>query len=163
MKGVCPNFDANIWWNVHRHQQWQYSLGLISRWWNSWYLGWLHQKPPHRYIPDFQPQNEKNILTQDVTFLQKSYSEFTQVETLVVVTTSYEVSKEEGWLEMVLVVSNNYSINIVSDSDNDMSEEDFKNSINNFFEENVNDQVKISPLTSQCKICLSYEKAPSFI
>ena len=49
---------------------------------------------------------------------------------------------------MVLIINNNDDINIVSDSDNDLSEEDFKNNEDNFFDEDVHYPVKISPQTS---------------
>ena len=50
---------------------------------------------------------------------------------------------------MVPVVgNNNNSINILSDSDSDLSGEEFKNSKDNFFDEDVDDQVKISPQTT---------------
>ena len=44
---------------------------------------------------DFNAKTKKIILIWDVTFLQKSYSEYTQVDKPVVVTTSYEKSNEE--------------------------------------------------------------------
>ena len=74
-----------------------------------------------------------------MTFLQKSYSEYIQVEKLVVVTTSYEGSDKEEEHEMVPVDSNNNSGNIVSDSDSDSSEENFENSKDNFLDKDVND------------------------
>ena len=83
-----------------------------------------------------------------MTFLQKPYCEYTQVEKPVVVTTSYEGFDKEEELEMVPLVNINNSINIVSDSDSDSSEEDFKNSEDNFFDKDVNDQLKISPHTT---------------
>ena len=49
---------------------------------------------------------------------------------------------------MVPVVINNNCVNIVSDSDSESSDEDFKNSKDNFIDEDVNDQVKISPQTT---------------
>ena len=76
----------------------------------------------------FNPKTKKVILTQDVTFLQKSYSEYTQVEKPMVVTTSYEGSDKEEELEMVPIVNHNKNINIIRYSDSDSSEEDFKNS-----------------------------------
>ena len=54
----------------------------------------------------FNPKTKKIILTRDVTFLQKSYSEYTQADKPVVVTTSYEGSDEEEKLEMVRVIYN---------------------------------------------------------
>ena len=49
---------------------------------------------------------------------------------------------------MVPIIINNNRINIVSDSNSDLSEEDFKNSKDNFFDEDEDDQVKISPQTT---------------
>ena len=87
-------------------------------------------------------------MTQDETSLQKSYGEYTQVEKPVVVTTSYEGSDEEEECEMVPIVNNNNSINRVRDFNSDSSEEDFENNEDNFFNGDVNDQVKISPQTT---------------
>ena len=94
------------------------------------------------------PDGTYKILTWDVTFLENSYSEYTQVEKPVIMTTSYEGSDKEEEPEMAPVVNNNNSIKIVSDSDYDLSEEDFKNSKDNFFHKDVNAQVKISPQTA---------------
>ena len=38
----------------------------------------------------FNPKTKKIILTQDVTFLEKSYSKYTKVENPILVTMSYE-------------------------------------------------------------------------
>ena len=65
-----------------------------------------------------------------------------------VVTNSYEWSDEEGELKTFPIFNNNNNINVVSDSDSDSSEEDFKNSKENFFVDDVDDQVKISPQTT---------------
>ena len=54
----------------------------------------------------FNPKTKKIILTWDVTFLQKSYGEYTKIEKPVLVTTSYEGSDEEEELETVSVVNN---------------------------------------------------------
>ena len=83
-----------------------------------------------------------------MTVLQKSYSEYTQVEKPVVMITSYEGSDEEEELKTVPIIKNNNSINIVSDFDSDSSEEDFENSEDNFFDEDIGNQVKISPQTT---------------
>ena len=98
----------------------------------------------------FNPKNKKNILTWDVTFLQKSYGEYTKVEKTVVLTTSYEGSDEEEELEAVPVINSNYNINVVSNSDSDSIEEDVNNNKEIFFDEDIDDQV-------------NYEKAPSFV
>ena len=67
----------------------------------------------------FNPKTKKIILTRDVTFLYKSYSEYTKVEKPVVVTTSYCGSDEEEELEMVPVVINNNNVNIFNNLDSD--------------------------------------------
>ena len=64
----------------------------------------------------FNPKTKKDILTWDVIFLQKSYTEYTKVDKPVVVTTSYEGSDEEEELETVPVVINSNNVNVVSDS-----------------------------------------------
>ena len=83
-----------------------------------------------------------------MTFLQKSYGEYAKVEKPAALTTSYEGLDEEEEPEMVPVLINNSNINVVSDSDRDPSEEDFKNNKDNFFDEDINDQVKVSPQTT---------------
>ena len=62
-----------------------------------------------------------------------------------VVTTSYEGLDKEEELEMVPIINYNNNVNIVSDSDSDSSEEDFEYSEDNFFDKDINNQVKISP------------------
>ena len=47
------------------------------------------------HILIFNPKTKKIILTQDMTFLQKSYSEYTKIEKPVVLTTSYEGLDDE--------------------------------------------------------------------
>ena len=88
-------------------------------------------------------------MTWDVTFLQKSYGKYTQVEKPVVVTFSYDESNEEEEHEMVPVVNNNNSLNIVSDFNSDLNEDDFENSKDNFFNEDVNDKFLPKPLSKQ--------------
>ena len=80
----------------------------------------------------FNPKRKKNILTQDVTFLQKSYGEYTRADKPVVVTTSYQGLDEEEELKTIPIFNNNNNVNIVSDSYTDSSEEDSKNSKDNF-------------------------------
>ena len=83
-----------------------------------------------------------------MTFLQKSYGEYTNVEKPVVWITSYEGSDEEVKLKIVLIENNNNNVNIVSSSDSDSSNEDFENNKENFFDEDISDQVKASPKTT---------------
>ena len=80
-----------------------------------------------------------------MTFLQKSYSEYTQVEKPVVVTTSYVRLDEEEEYKKVPIINNNNNINIVTGSNSDLREEDYKNSKDNVFDEDVDDQLKFLP------------------
>ena len=66
-------------------------------------------------------------MARDVTFLQKSYGEYSKVEKPVVLNTSYEGSDDEEEHEMVPVDNKNNDVNVVSDSDSDSSDEEFKN------------------------------------
>ena len=61
-----------------------------------------------------------------MTFLQKSYSEYTKVEKPLVLTMSHEGLDEEE-LEMVAVVNSNNNVNVVNNSNSDSTEEDIKN------------------------------------
>ena len=54
----------------------------------------------------------------------------------------------EEELKTVPVVINNTNVNVVSDSDSDSSKEDFKNINDNFFDEDIDDQIKITPQTT---------------
>ena len=57
----------------------------------------------------FNPKKKTIILTRDMTFLQRSYGEYSKVEKPVLVTMSCEESDDEEELEMVQVV-NNYNV-----------------------------------------------------
>ena len=96
----------------------------------------------------FSTQKLKKNLTRDVTFLQKSQGEYTKVDKPLVVNTSYEGLDKEEELKRVPVVVNNNNVNIVSDSDTNSSEEDFENNDDNFFDEDIDDQVKVTPKTA---------------
>ena len=89
-----------------------------------------------------------NYFDLDVSFLQKSYGEYSKVEKPAVLNMSYEGSDEEEELETVPVENNNNNVNIVSDSESDSSDEDFKNNEGNFFDEDMNDQVIALPKTT---------------
>ena len=79
-----------------------------------------------------------------MTFLQKSYSEYTKVDKPMVVTMSYEWSDDDEELEAVPVIVNNNNVYLVSDSDTDSSKEDFKNVDDRFFDEDTGNQVKVT-------------------
>ena len=79
-------------------------------------MGFTKSYPTHTYCI-LNPKTKKIILTKDVTFLQKSYRDYSKVEKPVLVTTSYEGYNEEEELETVPVMDNyNNNYNIVSDS-----------------------------------------------
>ena len=96
----------------------------------------------------FNPKTKKNILTRDMTFLQKSYGEYTKVEKPAVLTMSYEGLDEDEELETVPVENNNNNVNVVSDSNSDSRDEDFESIKENLFDDNIDDQVKASPKTT---------------
>ena len=58
------------------------------------WVGYAKNHPASTYWI-FNRKTKKNFLTRDVTFLQKSYSEYTKVEKPAVLTMSYEGSDEE--------------------------------------------------------------------
>ena len=80
-----------------------------------------------------------------MTFLKKSYSEYRKTCDL---NTSYEGSDDKEELEIVPVDNKNNSINVVRNSDGDSNNDDFENNEENFFEEDINDQVMASPKTT---------------
>ena len=61
---------------------------------------------------------------------------------------SYEGSNEEEELEIVPIDNKNNNVNVVSDSNSDSSDEVFKNNEENFFDEDINDQVIALPITT---------------
>ena len=76
-------------------------------------------------------------------------------------TTNYRASNNEKELEMIPVINNNDSINIVSDPNSDESEKDIENNDSNFFDEDIK-QVKETPQNHyQLKSGMSNEKATS--
>ena len=110
----------------------------------------------------FNPKFKKIILTWNVTFLQKSYGKYTKVDKPVVVTTSYEGLNEEEELKTVTLVIHNNNVNVVSDSNTDSSNDDFKNDDKNFFDEDIDDQVKATPQTTiNSKVVRAMKKLPA--
>ena len=83
-----------------------------------------------------------------MTFLQKSYGEYSKVEKPVVLTMTYEGPDDEEELKIVPIENNNINVNIVSNSNSDSSDEDFESNEENFLDEDINDQVKASPETT---------------
>ena len=66
----------------------------------------------------FNPKTKKITSTRDVTFLQKSYGEYSKGEKPVLVTISYEGLENDKELKMGPIISNKNNYN-VSDSDSD--------------------------------------------
>ena len=65
----------------------------------------------------FNPETKTVILTNNVTFLQKSCWDYIKVKKRVLVTTSYEGSDDDEELKMVTVINNNHNNNnVVNDS-----------------------------------------------
>ena len=111
------------------------------------WVGWAENHPTGTYRI-FNPKAKWIILTRDVTFLQKSYGEYSKVEKPVVLNRSYEGSDDEKELEIVPVDKKNNNVNIVSDSNSDSTNEDFENNQGNFFDKDINNQVIVSPETT---------------
>ena len=98
----------------------------------------------------FNLKTKKIVLTQDVTFLQKSYSEYTKVENPAVLIMSYEGLDKEEELKIVSAENNNNNVNVVSVSNSDSSGEDFESYKENVFDEDIDNQLKASkPLSMQ--------------
>ena len=112
----------------------------------------------------FNPKTKCIIWTLDVTFLQKSYGEYSKVEKPVVMNTNYEGFDDEEELEIVPADDKNNDVNVVSNSNSDSSNEDFKNNEENFFDNDINNKV-IASLKKYCqrKSDSSHEKGPSFV
>ena len=54
---------------------------------------------------DFQPTTKKIILTRGLTFLQRSYGEYSKVEKPALVSMSYEGPDDDEELKMVPIIS----------------------------------------------------------
>ena len=80
-----------------------------------------------------------------MTFLQKSYGEYSKVEKPAVLNTSYEGSDDNEELKIVPVDNKNNNVNIVSNSDSNSSNKDFKNIEENLFDKDINKKVKLTP------------------
>ena len=94
----------------------------------------------------FNTKTKKNMLTQSVTLLQKSYSEYTMVDKPVDVTTSYEGSdKKEEELETIPVVFNNNNVEIICDSDKDSNKKTLKTMATTFFMKTLMTKSKLPP------------------
>ena len=95
------------------HQAKLANQGIFDMW-----VGYAEGHPTGTYWV-FDPMTKKIILTQDVTFLQKSYSEYIMVEEFVLVTMNYEGLDDEEEFKMVSIDNNNNNINQVRDSNSD--------------------------------------------
>ena len=83
-----------------------------------------------------------------MTFLQKSYGEYSKVEKPVLVRVSYEGWDDEEELETVPIIgenNNNNNNNLVSDSDSDNNND--SNNENNIGK-NIDHEVKATPKTT---------------
>ena len=87
----------------------------------------------------FDPRTKTIILTQDVTFLQMLYGEYSKDEITVLVAMSYEGLEDEEEFKMVPIISqnNNNNYNKVSDSD---SENNDDNDNENILDEDIDNK-----------------------
>ena len=108
------------------------------------WVGYTKNHPTGTYWI-FNPKTKQIILTQDVTFLRKSYSEYSKVEKPLVLNTSYEGSDDEEELETVPADNYNNNVNAFSDSKDDSSNKDFRNDEGKFLDKEINDQVITLP------------------
>ena len=94
------------------------------------------------------------ILTKEVTFLQKSYENWSNVKKPVLVTTSYEGSDDKEVLKAVPVMyQNNYNYNVVFDSISDNEGEE------NLCDEDVDEEFKATPkITINAKVVNAVKK-----
>ena len=75
---------------------------------------------------------------------------------------SYEGLDDEEELEIVPVDNRNNNVNVVSNSDSNSSDKDFKNNEGNFFDEDINNQVIASPkITVNTKVIQAMKKLPA--
>ena len=89
----------------------------------------------------FNSKTKNMILTHDMTFLKKSYSQYSKVEKLLFITMSYEGLDDEEELKIVPIFSqnNNNKNNVVGDSDSDSNDK------NKSFDEDFDEDVKATP------------------
>ena len=82
------------------------------------WVGYVEGDPPgiHKV---FNPTMKKIILTQDVSFLQKSYCEYTNIEKPFLLTTSDEGSDDEEDLKPVPIFNDKNNVKLVTDSDSE--------------------------------------------
>ena len=126
-------------------------------------VGYTDNHPTCKYRI-FNPKTKRIILTRDVTFLNKSYSEFYKVENPVILTMSYEGSDGEEELEIASKNNNNSDVNIVSDSNSVSSDDDLENNEEIFFNDDVNEQVTALPTTPiNSKLIQAMKKNTSFV
>ena len=59
----------------------------------------------------------------------------------------WEVGQGEGTWKIPVVINNN-NVNVFSNADSDSSEDDFKNDDGNFFDEDIDNQVKATTQTT---------------
>ena len=92
-----------------------------------------------------------------MTFLHKSYGDYSKIEKPVLVTTSYEGSNDKEGLETVPIVNqNNDNYDVVSDS---KSESDDNKAEENIFDDDIDEEVKATPKTTvNAKVVLVMKK-----
>ena len=103
-----------------------------------------HRSHPTGTYQVFSPKTKTNIFIKDVTFLQKSYGDFSKVEKPVLVTRSYEGLDDEEKLEMIPVINqNSYSYyNVISNSKSKRHDEVM------LFDKDFDVDIEINPKTT---------------
>ena len=104
-------------------------------------------------------KTKKVILTKDMTFLQKSYSEWNKVKKPLMVPTSYDDDDDDDEEEVKMAPennqNNNHYDNVVSNSESDDKE--------NIFDKDVNNEDHDPQDHCQCKSDKSYEEFASLV
>ena len=80
-----------------------------------------------------------------MTFLQKSYGEYSKVEKPVLVTKDYEGSDDEEELETLQIINDNNNSYIVIDFNGNT---DIKNGNKNCFDKDIDNEVEATPKTT---------------
>ena len=108
---------------------------------SPWEIGMVLLKIT-QLLPTICTTPRKNSLIKDVTFLNKSYGEWSKVEKPVLIPKNYDGLDDEEEIKMASTNKDNNNGNILRDSENDDEAK------KNFFEEWVNDEIKVTPKTT---------------
>ena len=105
------------------------------------WAGYAHGHPTSTYQV-FKPKKNKIILMQDMSFLQKSYSDYSKFEKICLGYYKFWGSDVEEELKMMTTVSqNSKNSHVVSNSNSDINDENQEN----FFDEDIDKKRKQTP------------------